>query len=132
MPGRSGGGGAISDATATARAGQGAVASVLIAGEEFRASPDLPFVFGRADAEAVVGLDGNDMGISAVAGSLEFAWGGGGVVTQPSRRVLRFEARGGPAYLDLAPGRRYAVTTERVNILVPGAIYTHVLEIVLP
>jgi hypothetical protein len=116
-------------------AGEGAdeaSASVVIAGEEFEASPTAPFVFGRDDGSCVVGLDANDMGISAVAGSVEFAWGVWWIVNQSTKRPLRLEHAEGPGHLELAPGHRFAVTTERVNVLVAGAIYTHVLEVVLP
>jgi hypothetical protein len=46
-------------------------ALVVIAKEEFAVGTEGPFVFGRADAEDVVGLNPNDMGISAEAGSVE-------------------------------------------------------------
>jgi hypothetical protein len=107
-------------------------ASVLIGDEEFVASPEHPFVFGRADDDGVVGLDTSDMGISAVAGSVESAWGVWWVVNQSTKRALVLEHPAGPAQVRLAPGHRHALTSERVKVLVPGAIYTHVLEVVLP
>lgn len=107
-------------------------ASVTVGTERFVASVERPFVFGRADGTGVVGLDVDDMGISAIAGSIEMAWGVWWVVNQSSKRPLMLEHPGGPPQLRIAPGHRYAVTTERVNVLVPGAIYTHVLEVVLP
>jgi hypothetical protein len=107
-------------------------ASVLIDGEEFQVSSAQPFVFGRVDGDGVVGLDANDMGISAVAGSLESAWGVWWVVNQSTKRALILEHPTGPGQVRLGPGHRHALTSERARVLVPGAIYTHVLEVVLP
>jgi hypothetical protein len=107
-------------------------ASVTIAGEYFVASPDRPLVFGRADSDGVVGLHADDMGISAIAGSLELAWGVWWVINQSTKRPLLLEHPDGTTRLRLAPGHRHALTTDRVDVLVPGAIYTHVLEVVLP
>jgi hypothetical protein len=115
-----------------ASGGAAETASVLIAGEEFVVAPETPFVFGRADADGVVGLDSQDMGISAVAGSIEFRWRVWWLVNQSTKRFLRIEYPAGPAHVDLGPGHRQAITTDRLNVLVPGAIYTHVLEIVVP
>jgi hypothetical protein len=50
---------------------EGSTASMLVDGEEFALSENAAFVFRRADADGVVGLDPDDMGISAVAGSAE-------------------------------------------------------------
>jgi hypothetical protein len=66
-------------------------ASVTIAGEYFVASPDRPLVFGRADSDGVVGLHADDMGISAIAGSLELAWGVWWVINQSTKRPLLLE-----------------------------------------
>ncbi len=107
-------------------------ASVLIGHEEFEVSPERAFVFGRSDKDGVVGLDAGDMGISAVAGSLESSWGVWWVVNQSTKRALILEHPTGPGQVRLAPGHRHALTSERVKVLVPGAIYTHVLEVVLP
>ncbi len=107
-------------------------ATVVIADEQFEATPDAPFVFGRSDADGVVGLDSTDMGISGVAGSVESAWGVWWLVNQSTKRPLLLEHPGGPAQLRIAPGHRHALTTDRLNVLVPGAIYTHVLEVLLP
>jgi len=109
-----------------------ASASVLIGGERFVASPDQPLVFGRDDGNGVVGLHADDMGLSAVAGSLELAWGVWWVINQSTKRPLLLEHPGGTTQMRLAPGHRHALTTDRVDILVPGAIYTHVLEVALP
>jgi len=106
--------------------------SVLIAGEEFAAVADAPFIFGRRDGEGVVGLDPNDMGISAVAGSIEAAWGLWWLVNESTKRPLLIEYPGGPGPVRLSPGHRHALVSGQLNVLVPGAIYTHVVEIVLP
>jgi hypothetical protein len=107
-------------------------ASVDIAGERFASVEAEPFVFGRSDADGVVGLDDNDMGISAVAGSVECKWGVWWVVNQSTKRALIIEHPSGPGQITLAPGHRHALTTERVRVIVPGAIFSHVLEVVLP
>ncbi|MGQ0743054.1 MAG: hypothetical protein ACT4OS_01680 [Acidimicrobiales bacterium] len=107
-------------------------ASLVIGDEQFRASADRPFVFGRADAENVVGLDPRDMGISAVAGSVECSWGVWWVVNQSTKRPLLIEHPGGPAQVRLSPGRRHAVTSDQLTILVPGIILTHVIDLVPP
>jgi hypothetical protein len=107
-------------------------ASVVIGRERFTASPDKPLVFGRDDGDGVVGLHADDMGISAVAGSLELAWGVWWVINQSTKRPLLLEHPGGTTQMRLAPGHRHALTTDRVDVLVPGAIYTHVLEVALP
>src|SRR3954454_22685039 len=106
-------------------------ASVIIGGEEFSASAGSPFVFGRADGAGVIGLDANDMGISAVAGSITSAFGVWWVVNESTKRPLLLEHPGGPAQLRLAPGHRHALTTGQMVVLVPGAIFTHVIEVVL-
>lgn len=115
----------------TGGASGGNVAAVLIDGEEFTATEESPFVFGRGDADGVTGLDANDMGISAVAGSIESAWGVWWVVNESTKRPLLLEHPAGPAQLRLAPGHRHAVTTDQLSVLVPGAIFTHVIEVVL-
>lgn len=107
-------------------------ATVLIGGERFVASPERALVFGRNDGDGVIGLHAEDMGISAVAGSLELAWGVWWVINQSTKRPLLLEHPGGTTQLRLAPGHRHALTTDRVDVLVPGAIYTHVLEVSLP
>lgn len=108
------------------------VPSVLIGSEEFTLSPERPFVFGRADAPGVTGLDAKDMGISAVAGSVEAAWGLWWVLNHSRKRRLLLDDGGGGAPQRLDCGHRYAINVCRLGILVPGAIFTHQLEVVLP
>lgn len=106
--------------------------SILVAGSEHRASFEAPFVFGRASGEGIVGLDPSDMGISAVAGSIELAWGVWWVVNQSSKRPLVLEHAEGVAHFKLAPGARQALTTPQLRVLVVGAVFTHVIDVVLP
>lgn len=107
-------------------------AAILIANEEFVIRPTKPFVFGRASADGVVGLDPNDMGISAVAGSVEFAWGLWWIVNHSRKRQLLIDTQQGGTPQRLACGERYAVSVPRLSVLVPGAIYTHRLEVIVP
>lgn len=60
----------------------GGQATIAIGDEQFEASEGHPFVFGRADADGVIGLNPEDMGISSVAGSVELTWGVWWVVNQ--------------------------------------------------
>lgn len=109
-----------------------ATALVIVNQESFEAAERRPFVFGRAQAEGIVGLDPNDMGISAVAGSMELTWGVWWVVNQSTKRPLLIDQPAAPGRITLAPGHRHAAMSERLSVLVPGAIYTHVLEVRLP
>lgn len=112
--------------------GVSTAATVLILGEEFQVTPDQAFVFGRADTDGVLGLDASDMGISAAAGSVEWAWGLWWLVNHSrKRRLLLDDGSGGqPQRLDC--GQRFAINVSRLAVLVPGAIYTHRIEVVVP
>lgn len=105
---------------------------VLVGGEQFTATEDRPFVFGRDDDVGVVGLDPNDMGISAEAGSIDSAWGLWWIVNRSRKRRLLIETSPGAPPHPLACGDRFAITTPQLTVLVPGAIYTHRLEVCLP
>jgi len=108
------------------------VAAVVIAGEEFEVTPERPFVFGRSDGEGVVGLDSSDMGISAIAGSVEWAWGLWWLVNHSrKRRLLLDDGTGGQAQR-LECGQRFAINVGCLTVVVPGAIYTHRVEVVIP
>jgi hypothetical protein len=107
-------------------------AAVLVGGDEFPLGDDQPFVFGRVDAAGVVGLDANDMGISAIAGSIEWAWGLWWVVNRSTKRPLLLDIGDGSPPLRLPCGARHAVGVARLSVLVPGVIFTHRLEVVLP
>jgi len=108
------------------------VAMVLIAGDEFEVAPDQPFVFGRSDAEGVVGLDSSDMGISATAGSLEWAWGLWWLVNHSRKRRLLLDDGSGAQPQRLDCGQRFAINVRHLTVLVPGAIYTHRIDVMIP
>lgn len=107
-------------------------AAVVIGDERFKARQDEPFVFGRADAPGVVGLDANDMGISATAGAVEWAWGLWWVVNRSRKRRLLLDKGAGGAPQPLECSERFAVTVRPLGVLVPGAIYTHRIDVLVP
>jgi hypothetical protein len=107
-------------------------ARIRIGDEEFSAADAAPFVFGRSDADGVVGLNADDMGVSAVAGSVELAWGVWWVVNGSTKRRLLVETAPGADPVTIECGHRHALVTPRIRILVPGALYTYVLELDLP
>ncbi len=107
-------------------------AMVLIGGEEFRVTSDQPFVFGRADGDSVVGLDANDMGISAIAGSVEWTWGLWWLVNHSRKRRLLLDDGTGGQPQRLECGQRFAINVGCLTVLIPGAIYTHRIEVVVP
>jgi hypothetical protein len=113
-------------------AGGSSGVTVRVDGAPFPVTAAEPFVFGRDDAPGVVGLDGDDMGISARAGSVEWAWNVWWVANLSGKRPLLLEIRAGGRPLVIDPGHRHAVTCDRVTVLVPGAIFTHVLEVIVP
>jgi hypothetical protein len=63
---------------------------------------------------------------------VEFAWGVWWLVNHSLKRRLLIEepAGGTPRRLDC--GDRYAITSSRLVVLVPGAVYTHRIEVLLP
>lgn len=107
-------------------------AVVVIDGESFAVGPEAPLVFGRGDAPGVVGLDPSDMGISAQAGAVERQWGVWWVVNRSTKRRLLLDVagQGPPQRLDC--GQRYAITVPRLTVLIPGAVLTHRLDVILP
>jgi hypothetical protein len=107
-------------------------ACVFVDGQEFSLVNDNPFVFGRADREGVVGLDNNDMGISAVAGSVERVADLWWVVNRSRKRRLLLDTGGGGNPLPLEVGQRFAVSTSRLVVLIPGAVFTHKIEVLIP
>jgi hypothetical protein len=107
-------------------------ASILTGDDRFSATAAEPFVFGRADAAGIVGLDPSDMGISAKAGGVEFAWGVWWVVNHSLKRRLLIEEPIARAPHRLECGDRYAITSSPLVVLVPGAVYTHHLQVLLP
>lgn len=107
-------------------------AAVVIGGERFSVGRNEPFVFGRADGPGVVGLDANDMGISAVAGAVEWAWQLWWVTNRSHKRRLLLDKGAGGAPQALDCSERFAVSVRPLAVLVPGAIYTHRLEVLVP
>jgi hypothetical protein len=107
-------------------------ATILLGGEMFTATEGDPFVFGRGDSDGIVGLDADDMGISAEAGSVERDHGLWWVVNRSRKRRLLLELEPGQDHVRLACGVRHAVTRTPTVVLVPGAVYTHRLEVHVP
>jgi hypothetical protein len=108
------------------------MASVLVDGQEFGLSKDVQFLFGRADGHGLVGLDEKDMGISAVAGCVEYAAQLWWVVNRSRKRRLLLEVGSGGNPIPLESGQRFAVSTPRLVVLVAGAIFTHKIELFIP
>lgn len=106
--------------------------AVVIGGERFEVHRDAGFVFGRIDGPGVLGLDANDMGISAVAGSIEWAWGVWWIVNLSRKRRLLIEREAGGAPQPLECSERLAVSVRPLAVLVPGAVYTHRIEVLVP
>lgn len=107
------------------------IATVTIAGEEHTASEERPVVFGRQDGPGVVGLDPRDMGISGVAGSIE--WKGLWLVANRSRKrglAIDDGAGAGPRTLDC--GQCHAVNVPTLKIRVRGEICTHTIVVEVP
>jgi hypothetical protein len=107
-------------------------AAVTLQGRRVGLSPDRPLFFGRADRDDVVGLDPSDMGISAVAGSVEWDLGLWWVVNRSGKRPLLLDdGRGGVAQT-LRCGQRYAISVRHLSVLVRGAIRTHPIVVEVP
>ena len=110
----------------------GDVAVVRVGQEEFTATESTPFVFGRHDQADVVGLDPADMGISSKAGSLQFELGLWWVVNLSGKRFLIVEQVPDTSPQRLGPGERIVLTKSHSVVIVPGAVFTHRLEVRLP
>ena len=109
-----------------------AEAAVLLDGRRIVLPQGRPFVFGRADSDGVVGLDPGDMGISAVAGSVECDLGLWWVVNRSGKRPLLLDDGAGGVPVTLRCGQRHAINVLRLRILVRGAVRTHSLTVELP
>lgn len=109
-----------------------AVAAVSLDGRRIGLSPTEPFVFGRTDGPGIVGLDPGDMGISAVAGSVECELGLWWVVNRSGKRPLLLDDGAGGVPLTLRCGQRHAINVSPLRVLVRGAIRTHPLTVELP
>ncbi len=106
-------------------------ATVFVGGEKFEATSTEPFVFGRTNNGKVVGLDPTDMGISAEAGSIEFQFALWWVINRSRKRHLLVETNTGAPAMRLDAGDRVALTRSQSIVLVPGAVFTHRLDIQL-
>jgi hypothetical protein len=107
--------------------------ATIIDGRYFEATASAPLVFGRADvAGEVVGLDPFDMGISAVAGAVELMWGVWWVHNRSAKRYLLLEDTPGAPPRRLGCGDRHALSSAHLTVLVPGAVFTHRIELRLP
>ncbi len=100
--------------------------------ERYSVREGQPLRFGRMDSDAgVIGLDPNDMGISARAVSLDFdgCWW---VNNDSAKRTLLLDTGAGPSMIDLGPGQRHAIAVAPLGVLVRGVISTHRLEVQVP
>jgi hypothetical protein len=104
--------------------------TVIVDGRPMEASDTRPLVFGRATvADEIVGLDPADMGISAVAGAVEFVWDVWWVHNRSAKRYLLLDDGAGVAPRRLDCGDRHAISSAQLTVLVPGAMFTHRLEL---
>jgi hypothetical protein len=85
-----------------------------------------------ADIPGVIGLDPQDMGISRRALAVEFDQGVWWLVNLSAKRNLLLDPGYGSAMITLRPGQRHAIAVSPLGVLVPGAIYTHRLDIHVP
>ena len=110
-----------------------------------------PLVFGRADLPeeavgpvdgsstppavetvAVTGLDSQDMGISRRALAVEFDQGVWWLANLSAKRNLLLDPGYGSAMITLRPRQRHAIAASPLGVLVPGAIYTHRIDVHVP
>jgi hypothetical protein len=145
----------------TATAGPEAPASatdvlVCVGDDRLLAAVGRPLLFGRADIEpepdpvagsaatagdaapppalesGVIGLDPQDMGISARALAIEFDQGVWWLANLSAKRNLLLDPGYGSAMIILRPGQRHAIAVSPLGVLVPGAIFTHRLDVHVP
>lgn len=121
-----------------------------IGDDRLTATVDQPLTFGRADIlrrtaageaprpgdgptrPAVIGLDPQDMGISARSLTIEFHGGVWWLANLSSKRNLLLDPGYGSAMITLRPGQRHAIAVSPLGVLVPGAIFTHRLDVQVP
>jgi hypothetical protein len=72
------------------------------------------------------------MGVSAVAGSVEWAWGLWWVVNRSRKRRLLLDDGEGGEPPRLGCGQRHAITVARLSVLVTGVMFTYRLEVLVP
>ena len=107
-------------------------AEILVGGHSFTACAGQPFVFGRADDGPVVGLDAEDMGISAEAGSVEYELSLWWVLNRSRKRPLLIEPSPGSPTQTVGTGERVPLTKTHTVVLVPGVVYTHRIDVHIP
>jgi hypothetical protein len=107
-------------------------AEILVGGQSFTACASQPFVFGRADDGPVVGLDADDMGISAEAGSVEYELGLWWVLNRSRKRPVLIEPSPGSPTQTVGTGERVPLTKTHTVVLVPGVVYTHRIDVHIP
>ena len=120
-------------------------ALVRVGDDRLTATAVRPLLFGRADiappaagpdgtdvAPGVIGLDPQDMGISARALAVEFDQGVWWLANLSAKRNLLLDPGYGSALITLRPGQRHAIAVTPLGVLVPGAIFTHRLDIEVP
>jgi hypothetical protein len=131
---------------------------VCIGDDQFTAAVDRPLVFGRADIWshggpdggpeaddpstsapapapadlAVIGLDAQDMGISGRSLAVEFDQGVWWLTNLSAKRNLLLDVGYGSGMITLRPGQRHAIAVSPLGVLVPGAIFTHRLDVHVP
>jgi hypothetical protein len=128
---------------------------VCVGDDRLTAAPGRPLLFGRADAApaapaatdvaagpdeaaamapapAIIGLDPQDMGISARALAIEFDQDIWWLANLSAKRNLLLDPGYGTALITLRPGQRHAIAVSPLGILVPGAIFTHRLDVHVP
>lgn len=118
-------------------------ALVCVGDDRLTATVDRPLVFGRSDVEAdgdspdsaawgVIGLDPQDMGISGRSLAVEFDQGLWWLANLSAKRNLLLDPGYGSAMITLRPGQRHAIAVSPLGVLVPGAIFTHRLDVYVP
>lgn len=107
----------------------GAEAKVVVAGVDHAVDPERGFTFGRA-AACDACLDPDDVGISRLAGSVDFSEGTWFVTNRSSGRPLSAADPLGFRTV-LAPGRRLAVDG-RLSVTVEGQVRRHEVVVVVP
>lgn len=118
---------------------------VCVGDDRLIATTERSLVFGRADVPAagaagpapadslgVIGLDPQDMGISARALAIEFDQGVWWLANLSAKRNLLLDAGYGSALITFRPGQRHAIAVSPLGVLVPGAIFTHRVDIHVP
>lgn len=85
-----------------------------------------------SEVPSVVGLDPQDMGISARALAIEFDQGVWWLANLSAKRNLLLDPGYGSALITFRPGQRHAIAVSPLGVLVPGAIFTHRVDIHVP